>query len=196
MSTPIKGMVFPGGYHFFEGDVRLDSHFDLDNLYEVVKAYRANNNLPVGDVVGDVNRQLCGRVPTFCHGVDSVEVNFSSVERPTPQGDLLNDVVTWASNLLATGEQIKLVSDTEASRRSSICAACPNNANFRGGCTPCIDNALRVCASVRQARDVGMSKILGGCHVLRHDNRTAIFIEKDQLSKARNLPDSCWMNEA
>jgi len=36
--------------------------------------------------------------------------------------------------------------------------------------------------------------VLGGCALQRHDNRTAIFLDKDELQKATALPENCWLN--
>jgi len=29
---------------------------------------------------------------------------------------------------------------------------------------------------------------------MRHDNRSAIFFDKDTFEKANNLPANCWLN--
>jgi hypothetical protein len=29
---------------------------------------------------------------------------------------------------------------------------------------------------------------------MRHDNRSAIFFDKNKLSQATSTPDNCWMN--
>jgi len=188
----IKGMVPPRGFRFNQGDVLLESYSE-EELVNVVTNYRAENNLPVGDVQGDIERQICGQYPHSCHDVDHLEINIVSNTRPTPQGELLQDITAWASNLLRSTEAISLVDDETAEGRSKICRACPNNANWRGKCAPCVTSAERICASVRQGRDTFSSKVLGGCHALRHDNRTAIFIEKEHLSTCADLPKECWI---
>ena len=64
MAKPIWGMVPPGGWHYRDGDVTLEG-WSLDNLYDVVRNYRAENHLPLGDVVGDVNSFVCGNYPNY-----------------------------------------------------------------------------------------------------------------------------------
>jgi hypothetical protein len=184
-------MIPPGGWHYYQSDVRLES-WSLDNLYKVVENYRAENSLPVGDVEGDVNAQICGRSPHFCHGVDSVSINFTSTRAVDATTELLNDIQTWAKNLLQSNTPYSFVTEEEAERRAQICLKCPNNANWRGGCSSCINTTDRVCASVRQAKETKTSPILGGCHVLRHDNRTAVFLDKEVIALAEDLPEGCW----
>jgi hypothetical protein len=185
-------MIPPGGWHFFQSDVRLEAP-TLGDLYTTVEKYRAENGLPSGDVIGDVNSQICGRSPHFCHGVDKVTVNVTSVAHPTASIQLLNDIQTWATNLQNSQKPFALVSDEEAERRARICAGCQYNAQWKTGCSSCVVSVERITASVRQARDTHTTPRILGCHVLRHDNRTAAFIEKDALSTAPRLPDHCWL---
>ena len=191
MAQPIDGLIPPGGWHYWQGDVKLDG-YSLENLYKVVQDYRAENHLPIGDVEGDVTNYICGNWPHFCHGVDMVVV--TSVTSPTGRSELMNDISTWARNVLHSTEKNQLVSDELAEQRAKICRQCPNNVNWRGGCSSCIAATDRLCASVRNARDTKSSAVLGGCKLLRHDNRTAIFFDKEKLSVSNDLPEFCWLN--
>jgi hypothetical protein len=192
MAKPINGMIPPNGWHYFQSDVKLVGD-SLDDLYKVVENFRANNSYPAGDVKGDVDGYICGNYPSFCHGVDDVTINLVSRQAATRSGELLQDVSTWANNMLRSKEPIKLVQDDEAERRAKICKACPHNASWRSGCISCIVSADRISASVRQARDTDTSKKLGGCHLLRHDNRSAVFFEKENLATTGDLPTNCWL---
>ena len=194
MAKPINGMIPPGGWHFFQSDVKLEAP-TLGDLYSTVQRYRAENSLPLGDVTGDIDSQICGRSPHFCHGVDKVTVSITSVDHPTAGSQLMNDIQTWAKNMQQSPKPFALVSDDVAQERALICGACPNNAHWKGGCSSCVVTVERMCASVRQARDTKSTPVLGGCHILRHDNRTAAFIERDALSTAPNLPANCWVNK-
>jgi hypothetical protein len=51
----------------------------------------------------------------------------------------------------------------------------------------------RISASIRNGRDTRSSSKLGGCELMRHDNRSAIFFDKAKLSQATSLPEHCWM---
>ena len=188
MPKVILGMIPPSGWHYVESDVRLDAH-SFPNLISVVENYRAENHLPIGDVEGDVTSYICSNYPHFCHGVDMV-----SITSVNPSGDLLNDIQTWAKNLQNATKPIMFVTDELAEERAKTCRGCPNNSNWRGGCSSCIASTDRLSASVRQGRDTESSAVLGGCSIMRHDNRTAIFLDREELQKASNLPDNCWVN--
>lgn len=191
MPKPIEGLIPPSGHHYMEGDVKITGS-SYKNLLENVTNYRAENHIPVGDVEGDVTNYICGNWPHFCHGVDMVVV--TSVTSPTGRSELMNDISTWARNILHSNERNQLVSDDLAEQRAKICRQCQNNVNWRGGCSSCIAATDRICASIRNARDTKSSAVLGGCKLLRHDNRTAIFFDKDKLSESNDLPEFCWLN--
>lgn len=191
MPKPIEGLIPPGGHHYMEGDVKITGS-SYKNLLDNVTNYRAENHIPVGDVEGDVTNYICGNWPHFCHGVDMVVV--TSVTSPTGRSELMNDISTWARNILHSNERTQLVSDDLAEQRAKICRQCPNNINWRGGCSSCVAATDRICASIRNARDTKSSQVLGGCKLLRHDNRTAIFFDKDKLSESNDLPEFCWLN--
>lgn len=174
-----------------EGDFKITGS-SYKNLLDNVTTYRAENHIPVGDVEGDVTNYICGNWPHFCHGVDMVVV--TSVTSPTSQSDLMNDISTWARNILHSNKQVNLVSDELAEERAKICRQCPNNVNWRGGCSSCIAATDRISASIRNARDTKSSAVLGGCKLLRHDNRSAIFFDKEMLSISNDLPNFCWLN--
>jgi hypothetical protein len=192
MAKPIIGMIPPHGWHYFEGDVKITGS-DFDNLIENIRHYRAENHLPIGDVTGDASSYICGNWPHFCHGVDSVVV--TSIDSPSATSELMADITTWAKNLLHTNTPHQLVTDELAQVRAKICLNCKLNVNWRSGCGSCIAAADRLCASVRQGRDAGQTQVLGGCHKMRHDNRTAVFLEKEVLSAASDLPELCWLNK-
>ena len=185
------GMIPPGGWHYFDSDAKLTSH-SYEGLLKTVQNYRAENHLPLGDVEGDINSYICSNWPNFCHGVDMVVV--TSVHPETSQQSLLNDITTWARNLLNSKTSNNLVSDELAEERAKICRGCPNNKNWRGGCSSCISATERISASIRNGRDTKSSAVLGGCSIMRHDNRSAIFFDKSKLSKATSTPENCWLN--
>jgi len=191
MATPILGMLPPSGWHYIEGDVRING-VTYDSLIQNVEHFRAENHLPSGDVEGDVNSFICSNWPQFCHGVDMVAI--TSVNPETDTMALLNDIQAWAKNLQQSQEPINMVTDELAEQRAKTCRNCPENVNWRGGCSSCISTTERLTAGVRQGRDTASSAVLGGCKSMRHDNRTAIFIDKDQFLKATNLPANCWLN--
>jgi hypothetical protein len=192
MAKPIRGMVPPGGWHYQDGDVKLEG-WSLENLYDVVINFRAENHLAIGDVKGDVNAFLCGSYPNYCHGVDMVIV--TSVTPPNRASELLGDITTWAKNILNSKTQIRLVVDELAETRAKTCLDCPKNINWRAGCGSCIVAADRLSTSIRRARDTGSTPRLGGCSVMRHDNRSAVFFDSEHFEPSGDLPAKCWLKQ-
>lgn len=192
MAKPIIGMIPPNGWHFKEGDVVLKG-YSLENLYHVVTNYRAENHLPLNDVRGDVDSFLCSNHPNNCHGVDMVVV--TSVVPPNRSSELLNDITVWAKNILHSKSPVDMVPDDVADKRAKTCLSCPKNLNWRAGCGACIIAADRLSASIRQARETKSTPVLGGCSVMRHDNRSAVFFDKKHFTLNNNLPAECWLND-
>jgi len=192
MPKPIIGIIPPGGHHYMEADVKITGS-SYKNLLENVTNYRAENYIPVGDVEGDVTNYICGNWPHFCHGVDMVVV--TSIEQPNQQTELLTDITVWAKNTLTTNKRIDFVTDELAEARAKVCAKCPKNIKWRSGCQSCITATDRLSVSIRQARETKTSRSLGGCSIMRHDNRSAVFFDKNNFNKPQNLPAKCWLNQ-
>ena len=191
MAKVIQGVIPPTGFHYMQSDVRLEG-YSLEDLIKTVSNFRAENNLPAGDPSGDVADYICSNWPHFCHSVDRVTINVGS---SVQQNELLNDIQVWARNLLTSDRERILVGDELAEARAKICRACPSNVNWRGGCSSCISATERISANLRQARDTTSTPVLGGCKTLRHDNRTAVFLQPDELSVSADLPADCWLNK-
>lgn len=192
MPKPIIGMIPPGGWHYYDGDAKITG-VEYSSLIKAVRDYRAENHLPEGDVEGDVNSYICSNWPNFCHGVDMVSV--TSVNAPTRVSELLNDITTWAKNILYSNRALNYVTDEIAQDRAATCLGCPHNVNWHAGCSSCVAAADRLCASIRQGRDTKSSAVLGGCNLMRHDNRAAIFFDKSELQKSSDLPNNCWLSK-
>jgi hypothetical protein len=192
VAKPINGMVPPGGFHYFQGDVKITGE-NLGDLYRAVMAHRNQNEIPSANTVEDVNNYLCGQWPDFCHNVDMVSVQL--IPQSINVKQLLDDIQTWAKNILSSQSPHPLVGDELAETRSQICGRCPNNVNWRGGCGSCVVATDRLSASVRQARETASSSVLGGCNILRHDNRSAVFMQPEDLAKSSDLPSYCWLNK-
>lgn len=184
----------PGGWHYLEGEVRLDGT-SLRNLYEVVRQNRLDNGIPVGDVEHDVNSQICGRFPRNCRGgeIVSESVRMSMSDGVSPLDKLVEDATAWAISLAKRREPFALLPDSHAAARYEICRSCPMNKIYRHACPTCVSNLERNSALVRQGREIRGIDRLGACAVLRHDNKTAIFLSPEMLSTSANLPDRCWL---
>jgi len=192
VAKPIQGIVPPGGFHYFQGDVRLNAD-TMNDLYKKVTDYRAENALPNNTTKEDVDNYVCGHFPDYCHTVDSVTVR--QVVTGTKMGELMGDIQVWAKNILSSTSEHPLVGDELAEARAQICGKCPYNVNWRGGCNSCIAATDRLSASVRQARETTSTPVLGGCSILRHDNRAAVFMQPEDLAISSDTPDFCWLNK-
>jgi hypothetical protein len=187
---PIHGMVPPGGFHYFQGDVRLTAD-TVPDLYARVADYRGQNGLPTETVKADVDMYICGQFPDFCHTVDEVSVSLQRAA--DPKASLLSDLQTWTTNLMMSPRPRTLVGDELAEARASVCARCAFNSNWKSGCGSCVAAVDRASASLRQARDTRSTPMLGGCRILRHDNRTAVFLDPSELHASGDLPAHCWV---
>lgn len=190
MPKVIQGLIPPGGHHYYEGDAKITGSTFAD-LVRNIENYRAENHFPIGDPETDATNYTCGNWPNFCHGVDMVVVK--SINAPNPRTELLSDITTWAKNVLHSNHAVNLVSNELAEARAQTCAKCKFNAKWRSGCGSCIVAADRLSTSIRHGRDTNTSKKLGGCALMRHDNRSAVFMDKDQINKTSNIPDNCWV---
>jgi hypothetical protein len=155
--------------------------------------HRAANSIPHHNTREDVDDYICGQNPEFCHKVEEVRV-YTGPPNYNVQS-LLDDIQVWAKNILASPQEHPLVGNELAEARSQICSKCVHNVNWRGGCGPCITATDRLSASVRQARETDSTKVLGGCLILRHDNRAAVFMQPENLAKSSDIPNFCWLNK-
>tara|TARA_R110000868_G_scaffold73521_5_gene213208 strand:- start:5312 stop:5851 length:540 start_codon:yes stop_codon:yes gene_type:complete len=177
-----------------QGDVRIDAP-TLKDLYDVVQKNRFDNGIPVGDVTHDVNSQLCGRFPRNCKGgeIVSESLTLSMSDGVSPLDKLIEDATGWAINFVKRVEPFALLPDAHADSRAAICERCPANKSYRGACPTCVANLVRNSALVRQGRGTKLTEKLGACAILRHDNRTAVFLSSDALSTSQDLPERCWL---
>jgi hypothetical protein len=192
VAKPIIGMVPPGGFHYFQGDVQIFAD-TIDELRRKVTEFRAENSIPNTTTVTDVNDYICGSYPDFCHHVDEVTISRSHTNWTS--SELTADIQVWAKNILASPQEHPLVGDELAEVRAKICGGCIYNVNWKSGCSSCIASTERLSASIRQARDTQSTPTLGGCTVLRHDNRAAVFLQPEDLSKSSDIPKFCWLNK-
>lgn len=177
----------PDGWHYEQDGFIIRADNSHEQLIENVTHWRIQNNKPVGDVRKDVNDWICAKYPRQCNVVNP---NFSD------GGTIVNDtqayldkITSWAH--IKSKVNGKLVDGQIAGERAYKCQHCPNNKVWaKTGCQSCIQNMQRLLISVRQNKDVSQGAELGGCTVLKHDNRTAVWLEENNTLD--NLPGHCW----
>jgi len=191
MPRLIPNLVPPNGFHFYQGDVRLESHSE-DSIIQLISTYRAENRLPQGNPEVEYKEYVCGQFPASCYP----EIFYHQTP-PIPQDkrfELMDDVRDWSNQITLSQTPINLVTDNEAERRAQICQRCPRNFTWHTkSCAPCIQSIESVCFSIRQGRNTYTSSNLGGCLSLRQDNRTAVFLDKSNLGSIDSLPEHCWV---
>lgn len=122
--------VPPGGFYYISPP-RIDGG-TFDQLVENVIEYRQANGVPIGNVLAEINDQICARWPQGCGAGAAM-----SQENPNIF-EAITRFATAAKNFVTSGFQ--LVSQEEADRRSAICRQCHNNvqtASSHTGCKAC-----------------------------------------------------------
>jgi hypothetical protein len=181
-------------WHFPQGDVVLHAN-GHQQLIEAIFEYRLRNHIEIGDIERDVDDYYCGRWPDFCHS----EPSDRDPSIPRVSGEtMLNRVSRWASGLARTmprgGWPLQVVG--EAERRAGICAACPQNAGWRGGCLGCSASTLQLLQQIKGMRKTKQDGNLIGCLVAGWENSTAVWLGQECLTVTENqrraMPDACW----
>jgi hypothetical protein len=191
----IDGIVPPNGFHFPEGDVILRGD-SVPHLVSVIEAYRAENGIPYKDVEPEIYEYFCSRWPYFCQFYDTEQHLQKPFVSPVAEPTLLNDLQSWSAAIINQQNAPLMVSGDVAEARAEICKRCDNDVRWKSGCGSCINAVERTTAAIRSARDTTTSKRLGACKVMRHCNRTAVWLDKTAfLNPAQPLPSACWLNQ-
>lgn len=192
----IKGIVPPNGFHLPVGDVILRSD-SVEGLVSVVEAFRAENGLPYKEVEPEIYEYFCTRWPHFCHFYDKEAPLQQQQYLPVDtQQQLLNDLQSWSASIINQQNAPLMVDSGTAEARADICNRCDHNVKWKSGCGSCINAIERTAAAIRSAQDTTTSKRLGACRVMRHCNRTAVWLDRvNFLKPAETLPKACWLNQ-
>lgn len=184
-------MVPPGGWHYEQETYRIEASGYVE-LVQAVQTWRLQNHRPVGQVEKDIEDFYCAKYPMTCHPIGGGQ-NVQVYDIPKSFGQKLVDEITiWAMGLYKDPRSKVLIGEHEAVRRANICAQCPMNKEWKGGCANCNNHAERLLTILRQGRDAGLSNQLQGCQTLKHCNRTAVWMPKELIS-SDGAPRNCWM---
>ena len=189
-----KHEVPPGGWSYtqFETGARLSAGSWID-LVAAVKKHRLANNLPVGtDFEGEIEDQICQRMPAgICDRAGqpgrSGSLNFDAVISGT------KTLATW----LAGGR--KRVDADELKRRVSICSSCYLNQPI-DGCTSCsqrlLDETVKFVVGQTEFEGSGFLNSCVACSCLL---KAKVQLPLDLLQRNTSnevnerLPDHCWL---
>lgn len=192
--TPKENVVPPGGFHFMEGDVRIDGH-SYQSVADNLMRYRLDNKLPVGNPLKEVLDAVCARHPHFCDG------NNPPVKGANPS--LAGRIAAWMAQVYrdarGTVVEANFVPEAEAERRASICRDCVYNEDWTGqGCASCLTAAKRLGYTFRAGRQVRNGDDLRGCAILGQENPTAVWLKAPPVptpQQLEGLPAHCWRKQ-
>jgi len=197
MSVPKENIVPPGGFHYVEQGTRIESH-SYQALADELLKYRLANKIPVGNPLKDVFDTVCTRWPHFCS--DAPHPTLSTGEGTVP---LASRVTQWMANLYrsarTTAVADNFVSQGEADRRSAVCRQCPQNVEWRMGCSSCVASTKQIGYTYRAGRRAAGEPSLRACNVLEQENATAVWIKAPPTmttEQARTIPPFCWRKQA
>lgn len=181
-----KTKIMPDGWHYPINGHIVRSDLSWEDLVQKCIDYKIQNGLPVGDIENEMIKWVC---ETYPHQCNTINPNFDAPAIVNDTQAYLDSITTWGQIKSKTNG--KLVDQLTATQRAATCEQCFNNKIWdKTGCKSCIANIQRIMVSIRQNKDVMQAQELGGCTILKHDNRTAVWLENNNT--ADNLPGHCW----
>lgn len=129
----------PGGWRYVQPETGADiSAMSLPELVERVQQHRRYmrvGSVELSDLIGDIERQLCGKLePRFCRA-EPGEVHEPIVDLPggLTASRVAAGTIAFVAFLKGGG---KIVDKAESGGRAKICRGCPYNRNA-DGCGAC-----------------------------------------------------------
>lgn len=169
---------------FVDRDGTVHTARDWDELAAKVIGYRERRRLDPGNPQQEITEQACRNWPDRC--VDNTPRSF-----PETQPKLHHRILSWVGNLAGIIGSVGYVSPEEAARRADICAACPRQKAWQGGCASCRTQVNGVVRELLKGRaQSAKMKALSGCDALSEDTRLSIWVRQKPVDGP--LPDACW----
>jgi len=193
----IEAMVMPGGWHKPEKD-RLGrdmpepiSAQTYRSLIDAVIKFRADNVIPIGDVKAEIDQYICTAFPRMCHQFEGVS-RIDIASEPSPIKTLTDDMIQTMDGQLQDHSTEELELKQEAQRRASICAGCQYNVRWNSNCGSCVEAVNRMSTILRAGNSLPRERDLRACQILRHENRSAVWLRIDKIKTNPDLPGFCW----
>lgn len=192
----------PLGFIFREGDGTKFRAKSWAELHQKVNDYRAQRG-PVGDVAGDILRQVCETQPAVCR--DSIPPKPSRPPRPPDRemptsmvqtsriwGDVTARVSNFVNHMLGKVRQgtVHQVPRGEARNRANICVNCPMQQVIASSCGGCV-SAIKFARGTILGGEGSVEPRLQACRVLGEDTATSVHLVLKPEADPQ-LPDHCW----
>jgi hypothetical protein len=173
------------GYRFQEDDGTVIVGKSWSAVIARLKSYRNRNKKKTGNAEREVYAQACKQSPETCSG-DSSEQRFAR-----QVVSVKGRVLAWFARMRQKRDSqgISFVGDDERNQRVQICAGCPNNTQYPGGCSSC----KKVVTEFRKDLVGGraIDSRLAGCAVLGEDVAASVWLEEVR-EENNDLPAHCW----
>jgi hypothetical protein len=162
-------------------------------LVEMVKIFRINANIDLGDPAADVaeyikrvspmNDKFPGRTP---------KPVIEARERHPGFRPYIERIRDWL--LIMTRRQPRLLIEDDADARVKVCMGCKQNVPWKTGCLPCCEKVVSMGQNVRQRPSYKHDKDVGACRLHDFHVSTAVFLDREDLPQLHpDAPAECWM---
>jgi hypothetical protein len=197
----IESIVMPGGWHKPEIDrlgremqepVRASTY---QALIEAVTKFRADNVIPIGDVKDEIDEYICTNFPHMCHSIVGADVTIHvshGPRQPRSAKTLTDEMIQTMDQQLSNHSSENLELRQEAQRRADICRKCQYNVRWNNSCGSCVEAVNRMSTILRSGQDVVHSRELRACQILKHENRSAVWMRLSGAARNPDLPQHCW----
>ena len=198
VSRIIELVLPPGGWHYKDSvhGYRVPHTGEAPTpkiLEDMLQEYRLENQLPVGDIIQDIENYICSNFPRNCTVGDQPPLTIAQTQQAPSQTRFVDLISGWANTLYQRQDK-RLIPIAEVEQRSQACLRCPLNQVWENDCPQCVTNAQRVLSIIRQGKESSQWRRLHGCRAQGFCTRTAIHLEREFLGAvAEGVPDYCWM---
>jgi len=195
----------PGGWSITIPQTGIKfKHYDFRAMSSIYKAHcNANGILLSPNWQDEFLSEMCKQNPHWglkCRPVTGKRSVAKKISL-TAILSFLNMLKTWAQSTLSG--KSAFVSQEEAERRASICAACPFNSPIQFSCGACMGAVLSLMQVILGKRKTSIDDALGACLVCSCSLKAAVHVPidvqwdglsqdiKDEFSEIKH----CWKNK-